>query len=108
LLKNLIFRQVSRDDFNMIKVRWHSLVETLEDKHEKPLRFLRYFIMSNYPSAENSFSKTKGKEVNVVREDEIYRWFQKNEDRCGYSKNPVKFVDALIKNAQYYVNFDKR
>ena len=54
LLKNLIFQQVTRDKFYKLKDKWKDLVDTLETKQEKPLRFLRYFIVSNYPSTSNS------------------------------------------------------
>lgn len=105
LLKNLIFRQVEREKFYTLKDKWKVLVETLEKANEKPLRFLRYFIVSNYPSLANG--GRKGQEENVVREDEIYQWFVANADKCGYEKDPHKFVDTLVENAKCYVNFSK-
>lgn len=103
LLKNLIFRQIGRDNFYKIKAKWKILVDTLEQNKEKTLRFLRYFIMSNYPSVENGVRKDE----NVVREDEIYTWFVQHADLCGYEKEPIKFVDLLLENANCYVNFAK-
>lgn len=102
LLKNLIFRQVPRDKFSQVKDRWKSLIHTLEENGEKPLRFLRYFIISNYPKADQG---TKGTGKNIVREDEIYSWLVENADTCNYEKKPLEFVDLLIENANAFVNF---
>ena len=101
LLKNLIFRQVDRNQFDKLKEKWHTLVSLLENSYEKPLRFLRYFIMSNYPSTANS---PRGDE-NTIREDEIYKWMASHADVCKYEKEPFKFVDLLLENARCYVNF---
>ena len=103
LLKNLIFQQVPRDKFYKLKDKWKELVDTLENKQEKPLRFLRYFIISNYPSISNS---NRGDE-NIVREDEIYKWFTRKENAHIYSNDPYAFVDLLIENARCYVSFAK-
>jgi len=48
LLKNLIFRQVGREAFSKLKTEWKKIIGELEREHEKPLRFLRYFVMANY------------------------------------------------------------
>lgn len=101
LLKNLVFRQVGRDKFYTVKDKWQTLVKILEDNKEKPLRFLRYFIMSNYASIENSPNKSE----NVVREDEIYMWMSKHVKQTKMDIQPVAFVDRLIENANCYVNF---
>ena len=101
LLKNLIFRQVDRSQFDKLKERWKQLVSLLETNNEKPLRFLRYFIMANYPSINNG---QRGDE-NTIREDEIYKWMASHADVCGYNKEPFKFVELLLENARCYVYF---
>lgn len=101
LLKNLIFRQVSRDKFDKLKEKWHQLVSLLENNYEKPLRFLRYFIMSNYPDVTNGSRDDE----NTIREDEIYKWMANNADKCGYEKDPFGFVELLLDNARCYVYF---
>lgn len=101
LLKNLIFRQVERSQFDKLKEKWRQLVSILETNNEKPLRFLRYFIMSNYPSITNG---QRGDE-NTIREDEIYKWMASHADLCGYNKDPFKFVELLLENARCYVYF---
>lgn len=102
LLKNLIFRQVKRNDFNRLNNKWQQLVKILADNNEKPLRFLRYFIMANY-----KVNSSQGDEI--LREDEIYKWIIKDENKaqCNYEKAPFEFVNLLIENADIYVKFFK-
>jgi len=106
LLKNLIFQQIPREKFYKLKDKWKELVDTLVNEKEKPLRFLRYFIISNYPSVTNSTNPSRGDE-NAIREDEIYKWFTRPENVHLYSDDPYAFVDLLIENARCYVNFAK-
>lgn len=105
LLKNLIFRQVRRDQFDRLKAKWQEFIKLLEDANEKPLRFLRYFIVSNYPSMDNSYSPDKPE--NVMREDMIYNWMHDHAQLCGYNTDPFGFVATLTENARCYVNFAK-
>lgn len=102
LLKNLLFRQVDRNDFNTLKDKWKVLIKLLEQNNEKPLRFLRYFIMSNY-----KVNNQRGEEI--IREEEIYKWFIKSENivQCNYEKEPFEFVELLLDNANCYINFFK-
>lgn len=102
LLKNLLFRQVNRNDFNSLKDKWKTLIKLLEKNNEKPLRFLRYFIMSNY-----KVNNQRGEEI--IREEEIYKWFIRPENvaQCNYEKEPFEFVELLLENATCYINFFK-
>jgi hypothetical protein len=102
LLKNLIFRQVDRNEFTKLNTKWQQLVSILDKNNEKPLRFLRYFIMANY-----NVNSPKGDEI--LREDEIYKWITKPENtvQCNYENEPFNFVDLLIENAEIYVKFFK-
>jgi len=102
LLKNLLFRQVDRNDFNSLKDKWKTLIKLLEKNNEKPLRFLRYFIMSNY-----KVNNQRGEEI--IREEEIYKWFIRPENvaQCNYEKEPFEFVELLLENATCYINFFK-
>jgi uncharacterized protein with ParB-like and HNH nuclease domain len=102
LLKNLLFRQVERSKFNSLKQKWQSLITLLEKNNEKPLRFLRYFIMANF-----KVNNQRGEEV--IREDEIYKWFIKPENivQCNYEKRPLEFIELMLANATCYINFFK-
>lgn len=103
LLKNLVFRHAGRQNFDRLKERWKYLVNILEQANEKPLRFLRYFIMSNYPHPDNNGDSKKPE--NIVREDQIYDWLNHHAQECGYDSHPFDFVELLIDNARCYVNF---
>jgi hypothetical protein len=92
LLKNLLFMKASRDAFEKLKTSWKELQDIIFDMGEKPLRFLRYFIFSRY-------------DVDVLREDEIYGWFARNEKLCGYAADPLGFARELLRAAQAYRNF---
>lgn len=102
LLKNLVFRQIGRDKFDKLKDKWRELISILESNNEKPLRFLRYFIMSNFPQSDQG-TNSSGK--NIVREDEIYKWMTTHAAVCEYEKKPIEFVNLLIENAKAFVNF---
>ena len=67
-------------------------------KREKPLRFLRYFLMANY--------KITNKD-SLVREDEIYDWFgaKDNAKLCEYKEKPFEFVRKIIRNVESYLAF---
>jgi uncharacterized protein with ParB-like and HNH nuclease domain len=91
LLKNLLFTQVKPEEFTRLKDEWKKITAPLERNKEKPLRFLRYFIMANY-KVKNSRSD------GVVREDEIYDWLtdKDNAALCGYRSDPFGFVRKII------------
>lgn len=78
------------------------ITKPLEKEKEKPLRFLRYFLMANYD--------TKNKRGDaVVREDEIYDWLadEDNAAKCNYVKEPFDFVSKVIRNVEHYIAFAK-
>ena len=100
LLKNLLFTQVRQDEFVKLKDEWKKITAPLEEAKEKPLRFLRYFLMANYV-----IKNARGDAV--VREDEIYNWFvdQNNAALCDYKNNPFPFVRKVTTNLKHYLAF---
>ena len=100
LLKNLLFTHVKIEEFTKLKDEWKKITKPLEKQKEKPLRFLRYFLMANYKIENNRSDAT-------VREDEIYDWFtnKKNADLCEYSTKPFEFVRKIIKNVDSFLSF---
>lgn len=97
LLKNLLFMRTTKEEYSKLKDRWKVLIDTLDNKcKEKPLRFLRYYILSTHeqPAAKRE-----------VREDEIYKWFSENQDKTGILTDPINFVEVLIRYANSYANF---
>ena len=100
LLKNLLFTQVKQAHFTQLKDEWKKITKPLEKEKEKPLRFLRYFLMANYV-----IKNERGDAV--VREDEIYDWFiaKDNAALCDYAGKPFEFVRKVIRNVEHYLAF---
>ena len=100
LLKNLLFTQVKQAQFTQLKDEWKKITKPLEKEKEKPLRFLRYFLMANYV-----IKNERGDAV--VREDEIYDWFiaKDNAALCDYASKPFEFVRKVIRNVEHYLAF---
>jgi hypothetical protein len=100
LLKNLLFTQVKQAQFTQLKDEWKKITKPLEKEKEKPLRFLRYFLMANY-----AIKNERGDAV--VREDEIYDWFvdKDNAALCDYANKPFEFVRKVIRNVEHYLAF---
>ncbi len=100
LLKNLLFTQVKQTQFTQLKDEWKKITKPLEKEKEKPLRFLRYFLMANYVIKNDRGDS-------VVREDEIYYWFvaKDNAALCDYANKPFEFVRKVIRNVEHYLAF---
>jgi hypothetical protein len=100
LLKNLLFSQVKPEEFTRLKDEWKRITAPLEKAKEKPLRFLRYFIMANYKVKSDRSDA-------VVREDEIYDWLidKDNAALCGYRSDPFGFVRKIIRNVEQFIGF---
>ncbi|MGB3642648.1 MAG: DUF262 domain-containing HNH endonuclease family protein [Rivularia sp. (in: cyanobacteria)] len=93
LLKNLIFKQASSEDFKKLSESWKQAIDILEKVGEKPFAFLRHFIFSQF---------------DVKREDvqnKEYEWILNNDSICDYSNNPVIFVGKINNYAEAYTLF---
>lgn len=100
LLKNLLFMQIDRKNFIKLKTDWNKFKKSIQGGRtkEKPLRFLRYFIMANYAV------KPDEKGSKIIREDNVYSWFVNNEKECNYQSNSFNFVRKLQESANFYIN----
>ena len=100
LLKNLLFTQVDQKNFTKLKNEWKKITAPLEKAKEKPLRFLRYYLMANY--------KITNKD-SIIREDEIYNWFvtKDNSKLCEYKEKPFEFIRKIIRNVESYLAFSR-
>ena len=49
LLKNLLFMKTTPSQFDKLKLKWEELQKIIFNMKEKPLRFLRYFVMGSCP-----------------------------------------------------------
>lgn len=93
LLKNLLFMKTTPSQYDQLKSKWEELQNIIYNMNEKPLRFLRYFVMSRYEVTQ------------IIREDNIYGWFAHNESLVGYGNDPIGFADELVKAAGAYKKF---
>lgn len=93
LLKNLLFMNASPASFLKLKNTWKSITDEIYKSQEKPLRFLRYFLMSSY-------------DIDLkLQENEIYSWFRRNERQTGHASDPIRFAGQLLIAAKAYRNF---
>lgn len=94
LLKNRLFMHADREQFEQLKAEWKSINQEIFQAREKPLRFLRYFILANF----------KVKEMKL-REDQIYDWFVKSNDQTNHASDPLGFAAYLKSAARAYKHF---
>lgn len=99
LLKNLLFMRTPSTDYPKLKDLWKELTRHLESCREKPLRFLRYFVMASYRDFRN---EATGK---PVREDELYDWFTRHAKEIGIDDKPLDFARKLMDAARDYSRF---
>lgn len=94
LLKNLLFRNAKEDQFGALKKRWKLLVGELYSAREKPMSFIRHFLLADYASGK-------------ILADRIYAWLtnKNNLNRPDYESDPLGFADELLSAARSYVGF---
>lgn len=95
LLKNLLFMNAKGHEFAELKSVWKSLTDEIYAVGEKPLRFLRYYLLATFDLD------------NRLREDAIYDWFQKNPGLTGHTTEPLAFAKRLQAAAKAYAHFAK-
>ncbi|WP_374944450.1 DUF262 domain-containing protein [Sphingomonas sp.] len=93
LLKNLLFMSAKPADFVKLKDIWKQVTQSIYAAREKPLRFLRYFLMASYDVDAK------------LREEEIYNWLGQNVHQTGHTGDPIGFVKHLNEAAAAYRNF---
>jgi len=93
LLKNMIFREAGKREFDIIKRVWKNITTELErcKEDDRPLRFLRYFLIARYHDG-------------IIREDEIYSWLinKETKKKIKYHEEPISFVNELYNSAKKY------
>jgi hypothetical protein len=95
LLKNLLFMNAKGPEFAELKSVWKSLTDEIYAVGEKPLRFLRYYLLATFDLDSK------------IREDGIYDWFQKNAGLTGHITAPVAFAKRLREAAKAYAHFSR-
>lgn len=98
LLKNMIFSNVEREDFERLNADWKKMIDKINDIGEKPLRFLRYYLTANYDVSN------KGK-YGILPEDKIYKWISSHDDQCHYKDKPFEFVKSMYDSVCKYASY---
>lgn len=93
LVKNLLFSKAKESEFQSIKETWKDITTNLQACREdnKPLRFLRYFLMARYHNG-------------IMREDQIYKWIisPEGKEETQYENKPLAFAKELSKISKRY------
>ena len=95
LLKNLLFMKAKQSDFGKLKDVWRGVTQTIYDAREKPLRFLRYYLLATYDVDSK------------LQEEDIYDWLTRNERQTNHGLDPIGFAERLRQGALAYQNFVK-
>lgn len=93
LLKNLLFMNARPDEFSKLKDTWRMLTQEIYSAKERPLRFLRYFLLATFDVD------------NKLREDDLYDWFQRNAHLTKHRDEPIEFAKQLLSAAKAYKQF---
>ena len=95
LLKNLLFMNTEPAEFEKLKVSWEKMKNKLFSIRERPLRFLRYNILSQYDLGNRNYRLT---------ENEVYEWFAdpQNYQVSDRKHQPIAFVDELLDDCERY------
>lgn len=93
LLKNLLFMNAKEAEYSKLKDVWKQLTVEIYATNEKPLRFLRYYLLATFDVDSK------------LREELIYDWFQKNEKLTKHATEPLKFAQRLLEAAKAYRRF---
>ena len=101
LIKNRLFMHENQSSFEKITRSWRTLSDILYKMKENPLRFMRYFIISQY-KLEGQFG------VGNLSEAKIFKWFDENSNHIGAQEHPAEYVHELNQAARYYRGFFRR
>lgn len=96
LLKNLLFMKAKPEQFAKLKAEWKELTQELFNASEKPLRFLRYFILASYEVKDSK-----------LREEDIYDWLTKSAAQTNHAADPLGFAATLKAAAKAYARFSR-
>ena len=100
LLKNLLFMNATKEDFDTLNKQWKGMITKLELMDEKPLRFLRYYLTATY-----DVSDIKTDYLGILDEDKIYKWLAANDSKCNYKTDPMAFTKDMIDGLTRYDQF---
>jgi hypothetical protein len=99
LLKNMLFMNAEKETFQQLRTEWAELVRMVRGSgdSESTIRFIRYVVISEYLTVSDT----------LVREHELYSWFNDNSERTGHERDPHLFLDLLQLRAKQYTHLRK-
>ena len=103
LVKNRIFSNVKDpSNFKKLNGEWKQITMPLEKGREKPLRFLKYFFISNYDVKEYHGKSN-------LKESELFKWFSDSNTakQIGYNDNQFAFIKRIQDNVNHYMNYSR-
>ncbi len=104
LVKNMVFRGLesrNRSLFNELNGVWKEMTLVLEGRgrsytEDKPLRFLRYYLMARYDTSDMA--------DRVIPEGDVSDWIC-NHKESGYATDPIGFAKELLEGAKDYMRY---
>ena len=97
LIKNRLFCHIDKKDFKILKDKWQEIFKLFRKNETHKLRFIRYFLMANFPDKIDSSIYKNG----ILRTDDIFNFTSKLDN----INNPHNFLDNLYKAASDYNGF---
>ena len=97
LIKNRLFCHIDKKDFKILKDKWQEIFKLFRKKETHKLRFIRYFLMANFPDKIDSSIYKNG----ILRTDDIFNFTSKLDN----INDPYSFLDNLYHAASDYNGF---
>lgn len=97
LIKNRLFCHIDKKDFKILKDKWQEIFKLFRKNETHKLRFIRYFLMANFPDKIDSGIYKNG----ILRTDDIFNFTSKLDN----INDPYNFLDNLYQAASDYNGF---
>lgn len=97
LIKNRLFCHIDKKDFKILKDKWQEIFKLFRKNETHKLRFIRYFLMANFPDKIDSSIYKNG----ILRTDDIFDFTSKLDN----INDPHDFLDNLYQAASDYNGF---
>ena len=97
LIKNRLFCHIDKKDFKILKDKWQEIFKLFRKNETHKLRFIRYFLMANFPDKIDSGIYKNG----IIRTDDIFDFTSNLED----ISKPQDFLQNLYQAALDYNGF---
>lgn len=97
LIKNRLFCHIDTKDFKSLKDKWQEVFKLFRKNETHKLRFIRYFLMANFPDRLDSSIYKNG----ILRTNDIFDFTSKLED----ISKPHEFLNNLYQAALDYNGF---